>query len=100
MKRTSSITVALIVALGAFLVGGCSPEPDTKMGSTTPSETKPRITVTRIGVMEDDLAYANRRGIYIITDAKTHTEYVGISGIGISELGLHVVGKAVVPDER
>lgn len=37
---------------------------------------------------------------YIITDTKTGTEYIGVSGIGITETGSHQAGKARVADER
>lgn len=66
-----------------LLCSGCAPNPDTQLTVITGD----RIKVTRIGVIQDELAYNNRRGIYIITDTKTGKEYVGVSGIGISELG-------------
>lgn len=98
--KTRLVKSAAAVACSALLFGGCSPKPDTTMGVTTPVETSARIAVTRIGVIEDSLAYGGRRGIYIITDTKTGKEYVGVSGIGISELGSHSAGKTVVGDER
>jgi prepilin-type N-terminal cleavage/methylation domain-containing protein len=56
-----------------------------------------RVTVERIGIITDDLAYASVRGIYLITDSETGKEYLGVSGIGISELGSHTqsMGKVV-----
>lgn len=59
-----------------------------------------RIIVTRIGVIHDNVAYDNIRGIYIITDTKTGKEYIGVSGIGITETGSHIVGKIIRSDER
>lgn len=59
-----------------------------------------RFTVTRVGIFEDVLAYDDRRGIYIIKDQKTGQEFIGISGIGISELGSHSTGKSTYSDER
>lgn len=59
-----------------------------------------RISVNRIGIFEDSVAYRSKRGIYLITDTKTGTEYIGVSGIGISELGTHRQGKQNVEDER
>ena len=63
-----------------------------------------RATVTRIGVFEDDLAYKSKRGVYLIRDEKTGKEYLGVSGIGISELGSHsqMAGKVMTTrqDER
>lgn len=88
------------IVCSTLLIGGCSPEPDTPLGVTTPYVANSRVTVTRIGVIEDPLAYSGRRGIYIITDTKTGKEYIGLSGIGISELGLHSAGKQTAADER
>lgn len=59
-----------------------------------------RITVDRIGVFLDDTAYSKERGIYIIRDNQTGKELVGISGIGISELGSHTSNDNTVQDER
>lgn len=52
-----------------------------------------RIEITRIGVIPDGLAYGRQRGLYIIKDTKTGCEYIGVSGIGISEVGSHQSGK-------
>lgn len=60
----------------------------------------PRITVERISIFADKLAYGNERGIYIIRDAATGKEYIGVSGIGISETGSHQSGKVRQSDER
>ncbi|HCJ5492477.1 TPA: hypothetical protein NUW79_003117 [Escherichia coli] len=38
---------------------------------------------------KDSLAYDGERGIYTITDNKTGKEFVGVSGVGIAELGSH-----------
>ncbi len=59
-----------------------------------------RFQLTRVAVIEDDLAYYDRRAIYVLVDTKTGTEYVGISGVGISELGSHKSGKSHTTDER
>jgi hypothetical protein len=92
------------------LLCGCVPEPDTPLKTSSPAstgiklESAARFEVERVGVLSDDLAYNNRRGIYIIRDTSTGREYVGLSGVGISELGDHeeVVGKpnTTVRDER
>lgn len=93
--------LASLVGLAALAICmSCGPDPDTKMGVTVPVQDNSRITVTRVGVIADDLAYDEKRGIYVITDKQTGQEYVGVSGIGISELGSHHAGKAVVSDER
>lgn len=59
-----------------------------------------RFKVERVGVIDDDIAYGDRRGIYVITDRTTGKEYVGVSGVGVSELGSHQAGKTRVSDER
>ncbi len=94
----------LLLIASITILSGCDEiQPDTKMSETSPpSDT--RIKVDRIGVFADGLAYNHMRGIYIITDTKTGEEFVGISGIGISELGSHTrqVGKTIqtIGDER
>lgn len=97
-----------ICSLLLFLAG-CAPDPDTPMQTTSPAahnqpEMKPavgtRFTVTRVGVFRDTIAYENVRGIYVVTDNQTGTEYVGISGVGIAETGRHSAGKTSVEDER
>ncbi len=92
--------MTMAAACSVLLCGGCGPKADTTMSVTTPVATSARISVTRIGVVDDSLAYGDRRGIYIITDTKTGQEYIGVSGIGISELGSHTAGKTMVRDER
>lgn len=94
----------------AMTLCACGPAPDTTMEIRSPkkvSESRvsyegspPRVDVARIGVFEDDAAYNGRRAIYIITDRKTGQEFIGISGIGISETGSHQCGKTRCTDER
>lgn len=85
---------------------GCGPTPTMEMGSEKFLETRltGRFAVQRVGVFSDDLAYGNRRGIYLITDSETGAQFVGVSGVGISELGSHTTrsGKTTVTvdDER
>lgn len=101
--RKAFITVAAVLTLG---LAGCGPEPDMPMRQrlTAPDAVQPleqqRIQITRIGVFRDELAYNSRRGVYVITDAKSGKEYIGISGIGIQETGSHMAGKTPVSDER
>jgi len=61
---------------------------------------KTRFHIERVGVFKDQLAYGERRGIYVLTDATTGKQWIGISGIGVTELGSHMVGKASQDDER
>ena len=92
-----------VVAIAVALVG-CGPEPTMGMGvtGTVPNswESNPRFSVSRVGVFKDDIAYNSRRGIYIVIDNKTGREFIGVSGVGIAELGSHSAGKGSAPDER
>ncbi len=82
----------------ATLCAACGPKPTMPLAvpeqleAVGPSSSQPpRVTVERIGVFKDDLAYGDRRGVYIIRDTQTGREFIGVSGIGISELGSHGV---------
>lgn len=83
--------VALTIALTS-----CKPDVTLPMASTT----NDRVSVHRIAVFEDELAYDGKRGVYLIVDTKTGREYVGVSGVGIAEVGNHSTGKARRTDER
>lgn len=88
--------ITLIIPI-VFTLVACSPSPTMPMQLL---QTHDRLSIERIGVIEDDLAYSKRRGIYIITDKKTGKEFIGVSGIGISETSKHLAGKTPVSDER
>lgn len=64
------------------------------------TENLDRYKIKRVAVLYDDTAYNYRRGIYEIVDTKTNKKYLGISGIGISELGNHSSGKTSTEDEQ
>lgn len=103
--KTATRVAALIG--GAALLAGCVPEPDMPMkkqaqyAQMEKLSADVRVTVTRIGVFADDTAYNSRRGVYVIKDSTTGKEYIGVSGIGISETGSHVCGKGCISsDER
>lgn len=53
---------------------------------------------------QDRIAYGSRRGVYTLTDTETGRTWIGISGIGVSETGMHSqqFGKTrtTVQDER
>lgn len=86
-----------ILAVGtALALAACKPEPTLPMAERTTD----RVSISRIAVVEDELAYGAKRGIYIIVDQKTGREFIGISGVGISELGSHKAGKTSTSDER
>lgn len=98
MKTRTILAIALLP-----LLASCGPEADTPLAVTTPMysvQNTPRLQVTRIGVFADDLAYGNKRGLYVIEDRKTGAEYIGVSGIGITEVGSHQSGKSRISDER
>lgn len=59
-----------------------------------------RFDLRLVQSFRDGQAYTNYRTVYILKDKKTGMEYVGISGIGISELGSHNSGKTSETDER
>ncbi len=97
----NKLTVAALL-LATLALSACSPDPTMSMGTqgTVQLQDQNRVQVTRIGVFKDDLAYNDRRGVYVIVDTKTGKEYIGISGVGIQEVGSHSVGKSRVSDER
>jgi hypothetical protein len=60
-----------------------------------------RVQVTRLSVFKDSLAYDGKRGVYLIRDTETGAEYIGVSGVGIAQVGRHHCGKNCVrEDER
>ena len=91
----------LIALLFAPILTACNPAPNMMMSDQAYGvDSGGRFTVSRVGVFKDEIAYDNIRGIYIIVDTKTGKEFVGVSGIGISEVGSHRSGKSTVSDER
>lgn len=103
--RTSENRLAF--AAFVLLLAGCGPSPDMPMfqqsakPATLAVQDNARVTVTRIGVFRDDLAYESRRGVYVIQDKTTGQEFIGVSGIGITEIGRHSCGKGCShEDER
>lgn len=93
----SKFVMPAVVVAG--MLAGCGPDPDTPMEKVVPVEGA-RFKVERVGVFQDELAYNGRRGIYIIRDTDTGEEYIGISGVGVSELGSHHAGRTQISDER
>ena len=104
--------LAVIGLLGLVLwLGGCGErrelnlnnEADQRvfnLGSDLEVETSARFRIKRVSVFRDDLAYGRQRGVYVIYDSATGRELVGISGVGIGELGKHQDGKGTRRDER
>jgi hypothetical protein len=95
MKKT-------ILAALCALLAACEqrPQVDTRMSVDFPTSPSARIEVTRVGVINDTLAYGDRRGLYVIRDTQTGQEFIGVSGVGITEVGAHQAGKTSVRDER
>ncbi|HFN3784855.1 TPA: hypothetical protein ACHFQM_004392 [Enterobacter hormaechei] len=98
----------IFIVIFSLLLSACDsgPEPakSTMAVSSQLSSDADRIKVTKMSEFRDTLAYDNWRGVYLIQDQQTGKEYIGISGIGISEVGSHtqLVGKVQqsVRDER
>ena len=104
-------TSRFCAAMLLILLSACAPEPDMAMQSrqrlaapAAPVSEGDRVSVERIGVFKDDLAYNERRGVYVIRDKATGREFIGVSGIGITEVGSHAqpAGKVMIrkQDER
>ena len=96
MKNVKNVKFLMLF----FLMGCGVIEPDTPLNEIKAKDTEGRINVTRIGVFPDTLAYGDKRGIYVIKDNYSGKEYIGISGIGISEVGSHSSDDDKVQDER
>ena len=97
-----------LTEMACVLLSGCNaqlesptPPPPPILTSYPGCETSSRrIMIKRLAVVEDDIAYGNRRGVYLIKDNDTGLEYIGVSGIGISVCGSHMEGKNTKNDER
>lgn len=97
-----------LFVVSLLLLTGCDngPKPAKyEMGVASQlSAASARITVTKLYEFRDERAYGNWRGVYLVRDKLTGREWVGISGIGISEAGSHSEsnGKTMmqVEDER
>jgi hypothetical protein len=93
------------VATAVITLSGCDDTPLRNVDAAEANNgevftTTGRVSVTRIDQVSDRLAYGGIRGIYVIRDNETGTEYIGVSGIGITEVGSHPVGKTRRTDER
>lgn len=93
-----------LALLLVVLLAGCGPEATTTMQlpqSAPVTLSQPhRFEIRLVDVFQDSLAYQDRRGVYLIQDTETGKEYLGVSGIGISETGSHKAGKSTLRDER
>lgn len=97
-------TSALMLA--AIAVSGCGGADSTPVIKVQPAgavrETQPdaRVEVEVVGAFADAYAYNGRRTVYVVRDKKTGKEFVGVSGVGIAETGIHSSGKTAITDER
>jgi len=102
------IMVCVIIALLAAMViptikkirGGST---DTPPVATVLERTdgEDRFTLVRVSEFRDSFAYDNRRAVYVVTDKQTGAQFVGVSGIEITEIARHSTGKNTsVEDER
>lgn len=59
-----------------------------------------RFKVIRAAEFRDDTSYHGTRRIYVIIDHQTEKEFIGITGVGVAEIGQHRSGKQTFRDER
>ena len=59
-----------------------------------------KFELKKVQSFNDSAAYGGYRDVYILKDNETGKEYIGVSGIGISERGSHISGKNNKQDER
>lgn len=96
----------LIVLAAGLAMAGCGQrdpayaEQEARMTPVNATNQPGRFIVSRVQIIRDDLAYDYKRGVYVIKDSVTGKEYIGLSGVGIAELGSHQSGKTTVTDER
>lgn len=84
-----------LILLAALALAGCdfgSTRVDSEARQMMPVNVNDRVQVVKIQEFMDDLAYEDVRGICVITDKDTGKEYIGVSGIGITETGRHSCG--------
>lgn len=96
MKTAFLLTLFIIMVCGiGYGIHTAPPvDPNTQpevveMKTPPKAETKGRFQVERVGTFSDSMAYDGKRGIYVVKDAQTGREYVGVSGVGIAEVGSH-----------
>lgn len=88
------------VMIAALLLVGCR---DTSMDVPN-RDLRPmqgdRVSVELISTFPDSEAYNSVRKVYIIRDNTTGREYFGVTGVGISEVGVQSNGKTSSTHER
>lgn len=106
MQKFKVVLGAILVVAGVVMLTGCDGDTRTpehariKMQVETGADHN-RVSVRKLTEFSDGLAYNDKRGIYLITDKQTGKEYIGVSGVGITETGSHGCGKSCTrQDER
>lgn len=90
-----AMLIMCVCVLGYFFIHTAPPvDPNTQpevveMKTPPKAETQGRFQVERVGTFSDSMSYNGKRGIYVVKDAQTGREYVGVSGVGIAEVGSH-----------
>lgn len=102
MKKTYLALMAAMLALaGCGAAESPTPQQQPRVESVSDSQpTSGRYELRAIQSFRDRGAYNGWRTVYELRDVETGVVYIGISGIGISELGSHHAGKSTVNDER
>jgi hypothetical protein len=91
------------VLLCALLFAGCGPETDIPRKTlVVPSQDGTgRFVLEAVDRYSDGNAYNSTRTVYVLRDTETGREFVGVSGVGIAEIGSHSTGKNhTATDER
>lgn len=98
------LTGVAFVFVSAFMLSACEKVSDMSMQhddvKISDYGSAGRFKVEKVSVFYDKLAYDGKRGVYVITDTETGKQFVGVSGVGVSELGSHSNGKVTATDER
>ena len=100
MKR---LMTCMTIIAATIAMTGCDDvtRVDREVRQKMPVNVNDRVQVVKIQEFRDDLAYDNVRAIYVITDKETGKEFIGVSGVGIVEVGRHGCGKGCSrEDER
>lgn len=106
MIRIAKILGAIIVAgLTTMIMIGCENQNPPSVGDglnqqVTIQRAPLHFRLEKVQSFNDNNAYGKVRSVYILKDLETGKEYIGVSGIGISERGSHLSGKVQVSDER
>lgn len=91
-----------IAILAALLLTSCDETPSgqpTTYQVASPAQAE-RFTISKVSTFRDTRAYHDYRDVFLIRDVQTGQEFIGISGVGVSQLGSHNAGKHQVSDER